>query len=271
MNIKIPFRREEHFMIKPDEKTAIVLWSHAGNKVYSAEETRFLEMWSGVKTADYRFSRDRALHLTGILLAEYGAIVYDGRTHRMEKNPMGKPYYKDSGLHFNITHSGDIVACGFSLDPIGADVECPKRSIEDVVKHFFSEEEIAWISKDGFSNDRAVLLWSYKESYLKQKGSSVGEIKKLKPMVCEGQPVSNYEDVRLFREYTGTAEGDSRKESGCGHAIVACTAPGIEKVIYRQIEAEELSQLIKEIRSLNPFGEERFHTLVEKKEPVWYN
>ena len=66
-------------------------------------------------------------------------------------------------------------------------------------------------------------------------------------MVCEGQPVSNYEDVRLFREYTGTAEGDSRKESGCGHAIVACTAPGIEKVIYRQIEAEELSQLIKEI------------------------
>ena len=84
----------------------------------------------------------------------------------MEKNPMGKPYYKDSGLHFNITHSGDIVACGFLCWIRSVRTwSVPKEALEDVVKHFFSEEEIAWISKDGFSNDRAVLLWSYKESY----------------------------------------------------------------------------------------------------------
>jgi phosphopantetheinyl transferase len=219
--------------------------------VYSAEETRFLEARSGVKTADYRFSEDRALHLTGILLAEYGAAVFDGSTHLMEKNPMGKPYFKDSGLHFNITHSGDIAACGFSLDPVGVDVECPKRSIEDVVRRFFREEEIEWISRDGYSNAKAALIWSYKESFLKQKGSSVGEIEKLKPMVCEGQPVSYYEGTRFFWKYTESENTECLPDSACGYPIVACTGAGVGKVMYREIPQTELSQLLNNLAVLN--------------------
>jgi len=113
----------------------------------------------------------------------------------------GKPYPANApGIHFNISHSGDIVVCALSDAPVGVDIEVFRAVKPGVAKRFFSDDENEFISLGGINPDMAFFkIWTMKESYVKWEGRglsalldtfSVLEIKR------KGSPVFHYVDIR---------------------------------------------------------------------------
>ena len=87
--------------------------------------------------------------------------------------PEGKPYLPDRpGLHFSLSHSGELVLCALSDAELGCDVEGPRRSNPALVRRFFHPDEQQWLfSLPQGEQDAAFLrLWTLKESYVKAVG-----------------------------------------------------------------------------------------------------
>ena len=79
-----------------------------------------------------------------------------------------KPFAENanlSDLHFNISHSADIILIAISNSEIGVDVEKVDNSFsyEEILPHNFSDEEIDFIKNP----EDFYLLWTRKESLLK--------------------------------------------------------------------------------------------------------
>ena len=74
----------------------------------------------------------------------------------------GKPYFKNSNIHFNYSHSKNYIACVISNYEVGIDIEEKNRIISDDIsnKYLNGVEDY---------NDR-LILWVKKEAYSKLKG-----------------------------------------------------------------------------------------------------
>lgn len=92
----------------------------------------------------------------------------------------GKPYLSDfPNVHFNISHSGEYVACCVSDKPVGTDIQKIGEYNSDVAKRVCNEKELVQIEN---SLDRAsefTKLWAQKESVLKMYGTGIasGDLK----------------------------------------------------------------------------------------------
>ena len=87
--------------------------------------------------------------------------------------PEGKPWLPDRpGLHFSLSHSGELVLCSLSDAELGCDVETPRRVNAALVRRFFHPDEQRWLfSLPQGEQDAAFLrLWTLKESYVKAIG-----------------------------------------------------------------------------------------------------
>ncbi len=84
----------------------------------------------------------------------------------------GKPALENRPLHFNLSHSGDLMAVAFTLDgPLGLDIEhiSPRLHARDIAGRYFSERERGEIEAD---DEAAYLrgffrLWTAKEALMK--------------------------------------------------------------------------------------------------------
>ncbi|MBQ6847754.1 MAG: 4'-phosphopantetheinyl transferase superfamily protein [Clostridia bacterium] len=94
---------------------------------------------------------------------------------QLSKGENGKPFLKDyPDFHFNISHSEDLIAVAFSDAPVGVDIE-KKRSVNlKIADRFFTSDE----QKSVTDTDSFFYVWTRKEAILKQKGESLGNIKK---------------------------------------------------------------------------------------------
>ena len=86
----------------------------------------------------------------------------------------GKPFFANNlSLHFNISHSGDYVACALSDQPVGIDIEVIKSAVDSrVAKRFFTSEETVYI----LSGDQIIRffeVWTKKESRIKWEGKGL--------------------------------------------------------------------------------------------------
>lgn len=111
-----------------------------------------------------------------ILLGDYTDTAPERMTLRVL--PSGKPALaRESGLHFNVSHCGELGLFAFASCEVGIDVErvacCPE--MEGVAAHFFSSDEA-----DAFrrlaGNDQARFFcrtWVRKEAYLKATGDGL--------------------------------------------------------------------------------------------------
>lgn len=104
----------------------------------------------------------------------------------LEHTPDGKPFLADlPDIHFNLSHSGDYIACAFSDREIGLDLQEHSRtriSILRIAGRFFSPEEHAAVlalppDEKEINPDNSACrlpffyrLWSIKEAYLKYLG-----------------------------------------------------------------------------------------------------
>lgn len=89
-----------------------------------------------------------------------------------------KPYlpgYPD--YRFNISHSAETVAIGFSRYPVGVDIEqipsFPGEEIMRMAHAVFHPDEIAWLQQYGDEGRRYCFtrLWTLKESFIKAIGT----------------------------------------------------------------------------------------------------
>ncbi|KEJ04026.1 4'-phosphopantetheinyl transferase superfamily protein [Clostridium botulinum] len=94
-----------------------------------------------------------------------------------EKNKYGKPCLKNyENFNFNISHSGDFIACVIDDKPVGIDIEKIKHiEYEDIAKSFFTINEYEYIIKnDPYTPlSKFYKIWTLKESYIKCCGQGL--------------------------------------------------------------------------------------------------
>ncbi|KAK1389660.1 L-aminoadipate-semialdehyde dehydrogenase-phosphopantetheinyl transferase-like [Heracleum sosnowskyi] len=129
----------------------------------------------------------RALVRTIIARCVYGSDnQVNPRSLKFRKNIHGKPElewpenndWNPPELHFNISHSSSLVACGVTIDcPIGIDVEDKERKIKhDIMafaQRYFSQQEkklLKSISDPELQRLEFLKLWTFKEAYVKALG-----------------------------------------------------------------------------------------------------
>lgn len=74
----------------------------------------------------------------------------------------GKPYFKNSNLFFNYSHSKNYIACVVSFYEVGIDIEETTRNINDDIAKKYLDNVI--------ENEKRIETWVKKESYSKLKG-----------------------------------------------------------------------------------------------------
>lgn len=144
----------------------------AGNRaVLDAEEIKRAEA--------FRFSRDREAfsatraalrRLLGVCLGLAPEAV------RFAVGPAGKPALADGarGLHFNVSHSGEVALVALARREVGVDVEYHRPGVEflNLARRFFAETEVAAVAAAGEAERQATFYrcWARKEACVKAVG-----------------------------------------------------------------------------------------------------
>ena len=107
---------------------------------------------------------------------------------QIERTGNGKPY--TDGVHFSITHTGDIALIAVSDRPVGVDAEIIKeRNFLSVVKRFTAREQAETGNTYEFLRH-----WVVKEAYIKLIGGTLAhDLKRLEyfgdKLYCDGMTV----------------------------------------------------------------------------------
>jgi 4'-phosphopantetheinyl transferase len=117
-----------------------------------------------------------------LLLGSYLGVP--GKDVGLVRSETGKPgllpAQAESGLCFNVSHSGDWLAIAVSRDvPVGVDIECQRqlRRPADLARRYFPAAEADWLSQLAEpSLSRAFMSqWTAREALVKAMGSSLAE------------------------------------------------------------------------------------------------
>jgi 4'-phosphopantetheinyl transferase len=157
--------------------------------------------WVGDHVADIeRFSKDllshdEQAHLAGYRIREAAEryvvtrslvravlsehLAISARSIQVSRTEAGKPVITQ-GIHFNVSHSGDLILLAVSEErPVGVDIE-RKREVQRVdalLRRWLTADEqtsYASLQRDGASASEAFLrLWSLKEARLKALGVGI--------------------------------------------------------------------------------------------------
>lgn len=100
--------------------------------------------------------------------------------YSIDENPIfdfhngGKPFIVGhSDIHFNMSHCQRAAACVVSDNPIGIDIESPRRVSKALAQHVLSDDELRQM-RDANAPEREFLrLWTMKESLLKLTGTGI--------------------------------------------------------------------------------------------------
>ena len=84
------------------------------------------------------------------------------------KDEMGKPYFADGEIHFNVSHSEEYLAIAVSKYPIGVDIQGPKNIREGMYKKVVQPAEAELIGQE--REQDFLRLWTLKESFVKAEG-----------------------------------------------------------------------------------------------------
>lgn len=100
------------------------------------------------------------------LIARYILIkmldYFDIETPNIIISKNGKPYFEDSNIFFNYSHSKKYIACGISNYELGIDIEETDRIISDSLSKKYLNGVI--------DNKKRIEQWVKKEAYSKMKG-----------------------------------------------------------------------------------------------------
>lgn len=128
------------------------------------------------KTDSLRLRKDRMLSLGAELLLLQGLKRFGLNLNEMiyHYGENGKPYLTGvHDVHFNLSHSDEIVICAISPWEIGCDVERLHDINVEIAKRFFCETEYDMINREKTAEKKQEMffrLWTLKESFIKATG-----------------------------------------------------------------------------------------------------
>ena len=97
------------------------------------------------------------------------------RDLKFTQNAFGKPLFLNNpDIHFNISHSGQYVACAIADKPIGIDIELIIPVDLTIAERFFSQDETEYIMEKN-STYRFIEVWTKKESMIKWEGKGLSK------------------------------------------------------------------------------------------------
>lgn len=109
------------------------------------------------------------------LKSEYDIFEKIQFEYKINKKPFLEKY---KNIFFNISHSSSEIAVALSKNNVGVDIERIIYDYNSIADSVFSHEEKNYIYECD-SEKRATKLWTFKESYLKYKGTGLtDDIKK---------------------------------------------------------------------------------------------
>jgi 4'-phosphopantetheinyl transferase len=123
--------------------------------------------------------KNRLLSLSGELLARhllfktFGHSVTEMEFSYAEK---GKPYLPGrNDVHFNISHSGNMVAAAVAHTRIGIDIEHFRKINFQIAERFFTPAELFYIhtQEEPEKTRNFFEIWTIKESFLKAIGTGL--------------------------------------------------------------------------------------------------
>lgn len=131
----------------------------------------------------YRQADDKKRSVVGEMLARQliaGWCQVEQSSITFLTKQYGKPYVQDLPVHFNISHSGDMVVCVIDDNPVGIDVEKVRHINLSVVKRVCTEMELEYVfcSKQDIYK-RFFEIWTLKEAYFKCIGTGITELKEV--------------------------------------------------------------------------------------------
>lgn len=108
----------------------------------------------------------------GILLVEI-LPLYGENPEKITYGPEGKPQAEN--IHFNLSHSGNLVICAVSGKAVGCDIEKIRKEPEGVAEHFFHRSEVQYLQKfqEPERSKTFFRLWTWKESFVKMTGEGL--------------------------------------------------------------------------------------------------
>lgn len=130
--------------------------------------------------------------------------LMDTESMVIEKDSKGKPHFKNSNIHFSLSHSGDYWLCLFSFENCGLDVqEIRECSFEAIAKRHFKEKEITYVKEKGLEG--FFDIWVRKEALGKLIGEGVwspmpklvGEKMELLSVVHLKEKAVNFKTIQL--------------------------------------------------------------------------
>lgn len=108
----------------------------------------------------------------GILLARI-LPLFGGNPEKITYGTGGKPQAEN--VHFNLSHSGNLVICAVGSKAVGCDIEKVGPEPEGVAERFFHRNEAEYLQKfqGQERNEMFFRLWTWKESYVKMTGEGM--------------------------------------------------------------------------------------------------
>ena len=131
----------------------------------------------------YKFKRDKRLSVCGEMLAKkmiakHCSEVPENAEILTDSN--GKPYVRIPGIEFNISHSGDMVACALSDMPIGVDIEKMREIDDKLIEFVCTDDEKKYVfENDETKQKRFFEIWTAKEAFFKCDGSGISDLKSI--------------------------------------------------------------------------------------------
>lgn len=119
--------------------------------------------------------------------------------NKIAKGKNGKPYLKNSPLHFNLSHTNGLICCGISNMEIGIDCERIRNfNVSLLDKVCTQSEKYNIISADNI-NRAFFTYWTLKESYCKFTGNGLSEnLKNIEFTIQNVKPLSQNRNVHFL-------------------------------------------------------------------------
>ena len=152
-------------------------WRDHGEDLESILSDQERKRLDRLKVTDKRAEFLRSRGILRMILAEYTAR--DPKELPLDSSPSGKPFLPQTRIQFNLSHSGDIFACGFCINnQIGIDIQeiYPISSLDRIINKFFSSSEIQYLSTLSSRQtyqEHFFAIWAAKEAYLKAVGDGI--------------------------------------------------------------------------------------------------
>ncbi|WP_336701911.1 4'-phosphopantetheinyl transferase family protein [Chryseobacterium indologenes] len=156
----------------------IILYTFINETKHRSLLDRYLPAFSTEIRQDilrYRRWQDAQLSLLGKVLLQYGLKTYYNISElEIGTLPNKKPYLKGNDLHFNISHSKDLVACAIAEYPLGIDVEFndQKISYQDFIFQM-TDKELQEIQNSEDKMKQFFMYWTRKEAVIKAHGAGM--------------------------------------------------------------------------------------------------